>query len=408
MDKILENEMQNHPDQDKIFINEQFLSLDFIPSNVLFREEKIKQLFTYFKSYFTSLEEDYSFNQSILVLGSSGTGKTLTIRRFGYEFQCLIEKKKPSLLFEFRYLNCRRNRTIFSVLVSLMKSFLPDFPSRGFSSSEILRMLQDMLIQTHTHVLLALDEINYLINDPDFQNFLYSLTRLNEDYLTSNEQKISLILIAQDDLFLNYLDNAVKSSLYKNIINFEKYSKEELRGILKDRCEISLVHNVATEEILDKIANLSENTGDARFAIEFLWRSAKKTQQSNLSKISEEKLVQSFEEIMPFNREIIKDLSYQQKIFLLSIIQCFERNPDIQFVTLSQIKSEFLIECQELHIQLGIGNTSLWNHLQVLKKLEIIEIDIVSKNYRGRFSKIFLKSPKNVLKSELNQFLNFN
>ncbi len=110
-------------------------------------------------------------------------------------------------------------------------------------------------------------------------------------------------------------------------------------------------------------------------------------------------------EIIPFKLEIIQDLSLQQKIFLLSIIQCFERNPDSQFVTLNQIKSEFLIECQELQLQVGTGNTSLWNHLQVLKKLEIIDINVVSKNYRGRFSKIYLKAPKHILKNELNLIL---
>ncbi len=408
MDKILATEMKSKDEKNNILLNEQFLSLDYIPHNVLFREEKIKQLFNFYRPIFTVTDDNYSFTPSIVILGKPGTGKSLTIRRFGIELQNLVEQKRPSYIYEFRYINCRRNRTVFSVLVNLMKSFLPDFPNRGFSSSEILRMFQDMLNQTQTHLLIALDEINYLINDPDFQNFLYSLTRVNDESIMNVDQKISLILIAQDKLFLDYVDTAVKSSLYKNIIYFEKYSKDELYFILKERSELALKHGSISESILEKIANLTQEQGNARFTIEFLWRTAKKTQTSNLSTITEKILLDSFKEIIPFSREIIKDLSFQQKIFLLSIIQCFERNPEVQFITLNQIKSEFQLECQELELKVGTGNTSLWNHLQVLKKLEIIGIDVVSKNYRGRFSKIFLKSPKEVLKDELNTYLNIN
>lgn len=406
MEKILQNEMELKNDSKSIFVNEQFLSLDYVPLDVKFREEKIKQLFYFFRPIFNETNDNYAFTPSIVVLGSPGTGKSLTIRRFGYELQNLVEQKRPSLAYEFRYLNCRRNRTVFSVLVNLMKSFLPDFPNRGFSSSEILRMFQDMLTQTQTHLLIALDEINYLINDPDFQNFLYSLTRLNEELMTNYDQKISLILIAQDKLFLDYVDSAVKSSLYKNIIYFEKYTQNQLYEILKDRCKLALNPESVPDQIITKIADLTKDNGNARFSIEFLWRTAKKTQNKNRLAITEECLQESFQEIMPFSREIIQDLSFQQKIFLLSIIQCFERNPQLQFITLSQIKSQFQLECQELNLKMGTGNTSLWNHLQVLKKLEIIEIDVVSKNYRGRFSKIFLKSPMQVIKVELNSYLN--
>ena len=199
MQWILKNEISNDNKKKSIFLNEQFLSLDYLPENIQFRDTKITQLFNYFKPIFNKNSLSEAYIPSILVLGESGTGKTLTIRRFGVELQNLIEEKMPSYIFEYRYINCRRNRTVFSVLVNLMKSFLPDFPNRGFSSSEILRMFQDMLIQTKTHLLIALDEINYLINDPDFQNLLYTLSRLNEEYLENFNQYISIILIEQND-----------------------------------------------------------------------------------------------------------------------------------------------------------------------------------------------------------------
>lgn len=408
MDRILANEFLTESKNTSIFTNEEYLSLDYIPTNVLFRDNEIKSLLNYFRPIFTNSEDKYTFIPSILVLGEPGTGKSLTIRRFGIELQKLIEQKKPTFMFEFRHINCRRNRTVFAVLVNLMKSFLPDFPSRGFSSSEILRMFQEMLVQTNIHLLIALDEINFLTTDPDFQNLLYSLSRLNEEYLHNFNQSISIILISQNELFLDYVDNAIKSSIYKNIINFEQYSKNQLFEILKDRASNALKTNGVSNITLEKIAELTEISGNARIAIEFLWRLAKKSEALNELYINNSQLEVIQNEIIPFSHEILKDLSTPQQIFLLSIIQCFERNSNSQFITLNQIKSEFLLECQELEMKVGTGNTSLWNHLQVLKKLEIIDISVVSKNYRGRFSKIFLRAPKHILKHELMKFLSFN
>ena len=148
---------------------------------------------------------NFLIQQSIVLIGDTGTGKTTIIKKFSNELEGLINRKLPSLLFEHIYINCRRNRTIYSVLISLIKNFIPEFPTRGFATSEILRMIQDLLGQTQTHVLLILDEINYLVHEPEFQDFLYSLTRLNDEFLSTPHQYISIILISQNRFFLDNL-----------------------------------------------------------------------------------------------------------------------------------------------------------------------------------------------------------
>ena len=187
MDWKLKEELQVPLINNDVFINEDVFNedvfnVDFIPHNINHRDSLFTELFQYFRSIFYQDANNFLIQQSIVLIGDAGTGKTTIIKKFSNELEGLINRKLPSLLFEHIYINCRRNRTIYSVLISLIKNFIPEFPTRGFATSEILRMIQDLLGQTQTHVLLILDEINYLVHEPEFQDFLYSLTRLNDEF----------------------------------------------------------------------------------------------------------------------------------------------------------------------------------------------------------------------------------
>ena len=83
---------------------------------------------------------------------------------------------------------------------------------------------------------------------------------------------------------------------------------------------------------------------------------------------------------------------------LISIIQWFERHPNSQFITIAQIKSMFLLKSQKLKIKVSRENETLLDNLKVLQKQRIVEIEVKKDNYRGQFSKIFLKTTKHINK----------
>ena len=98
-----------------------------------------------------------------------------------------------------------------------------------------------MLSLLKLHLLIVLDELNYLIeNDRDL---IYSLTRLNDDMLNS-PQRVSIIGIVRDISCINNLDRSTLSTLQRNIIKFNNYSKEQIGDILRYRAEIGLKEGI--------------------------------------------------------------------------------------------------------------------------------------------------------------------
>ena len=79
---------------------------------------------------------------------------------------------------------------------------------------------------------------------------------------------------------MHRLDSPSVPSLGRNSITFPPYSKEQLFDIVNSRAEIGLRGETYSDELIDVIADFSEEYGDARFAIELLWRSAKIADQN--------------------------------------------------------------------------------------------------------------------------------
>jgi len=217
---LLDKELAEETDSIGIFQNEQCFSLDYVPEELVHRSGQLKDMMHYFKAIFKATKPWLSFRQTVVLSGGNGTGKTAIAKRFGMEIEELATQKLSWINFRYRHMNCRRNRTVYSVLVTLMKSLIPEFPSRGFASAELIRMLQNLLDQSNTYLLLTLDEIDFLSLDPNFSNFLYSLSRLHDEVLQHSYRRISLILITKSSNLFGHLDQSVQSTLSKNYVMF--------------------------------------------------------------------------------------------------------------------------------------------------------------------------------------------
>jgi Cdc6-like AAA superfamily ATPase len=103
-------------------------------------------------------------------------------------------------------------------MIKIIRSINKNFPKRGYSPQDLLEIINDFLNTHNFHILIILDELNYLINNDN--DLIYSLTRINDDSFNV-PQRVSIIGIVRDVSCINNLDNSTLSTLQRNIIRFE-------------------------------------------------------------------------------------------------------------------------------------------------------------------------------------------
>src|SRR5713226_8401456 len=82
-------------------------------------------------------------------------------------------------------------------------------------------------------------------------------------------------MVVRDLRLLETLDRSTLSTLQRNIVRLEKYSSPQLESILRERAELSFNDGVVPETLVELVADMAASAGDARYAIELLWRAGK-------------------------------------------------------------------------------------------------------------------------------------
>ena len=379
-----------------IFKDEKRLSIDFIPEEIPHRIEEFRDLVRYFKGI---LGDGFKTSrQFVLITGPIGVGKTLLSKKFGLEMEKYATKLDNNLVY--RHINCRKNRTPFLILNTLLKSVNPFFPSRGFATEELIDFLKKSLERDNAHLLLCLDEVDYIQSGTS--DIIYTLTRLNDEIAGSYNSMVSLIIISKNKHFLYGLDNSARSSLMKNSISLSPYTAEQLLDILEFRIKAGFHDNVIADGVLDYISELGAEKGDARYALELLWRAGKIADQKKSEKVLPEFVRLATASIYPFPKEIISSLSLHQKIVLFSIAELVESS-NLSYVTLNEIRECYTEKCNEYNTK-SRKRVQFWNYIQELKNIGIISTRVTQKDNIRRITLIGIPAiPLEELKIEIEK-----
>ncbi|MCJ7762867.1 AAA family ATPase, partial [Candidatus Bathyarchaeota archaeon] len=264
-----------------VFKDEAKLDINFIPSRLPHREKEHRLLMEFF-DFLLHFPERMS--QRVIITGDVGTGKTALAQRFGTDIT--LEANKAGVKLRYVHVNCREYRgKLLLILQHAIAVFYPTFPKRGYSAEEVLSTLLQTLDEENTHMVLTLDEFDTLI-EREGSEAVYKLTRLQE-MRPSKPQRISLICILRDLKATERLDASARSTLQRNVINLEKYLREQLVDILSDRVQLAFAPSAVSEDVISLVAELaSSENGNARFAIELLWRAGKYADADGLGEVS--------------------------------------------------------------------------------------------------------------------------
>jgi cell division control protein 6 len=341
--------------------------------------------------------------QRVMITGDVGTGKTVLSQRFGADIT--REANKRGISLRYVHVNCREYRgSLFLILHHVVALFHPNFPRRGYSAEELLRILLQILDEENAYVILTLDEFESLV-DREGSEAVYKLTRLQE-IRPNKPQRLSLICVLRNLKIIERLDASTRSTLQSNIIRLEKYLKPQLEDILKDRVSLGFKPLTMPEDTVSIIAELAfSEGGNARFGIELLWRAGKYADAEDLSIVTPECVRKAVSSIYPvMRRSDLVFLSVHEKLFLLGIARFF-KGSERAYVSLAEAEQSYTVVCEEFDVQ-PHSHTQLWKYLQTLSALGIVQKKVSGVGSRGRSTLIYLpRIPAHELEKELSTIL---
>ena len=385
--------------QRSVFIYEGVLDINYIPEKLLHREEELRLLETLYDSIVSA---PYEMSIRSIIVGGVGTGKTALAQTFGKSIQEKAARRRINV--RYLHVNCRELRgKFFMVLQRVVKILKPQFPERGYAANELLAIIMQILGEEDAHMILCLDEIDALI-DEEGSDALYFLTRVQEDR-PDDPRRLSLICISKDAETFKKLDRSTLSSLQRNVIQMREYSTSQLSDIVSARSEMAFRRDAIPTDIVDFISELAATEhGDARYAIDLLWRSGKYADVSYSSEVTPEHVRKAAATLFPvLKEESVKQLSLHEQLVLLAVARFF-KGKRVTEATTGEIELGYQVVCEEYE-EKQRGHTQFWKYLNKLKGLDAVNIKLRSSS-QGRTQLISLaKIPATDLEREVTRII---
>ncbi|MEM3623294.1 MAG: ORC1-type DNA replication protein [Candidatus Bathyarchaeia archaeon] len=383
-----------------VFRDETKLDINYVPYKLPHRGKELRLLMEFFSFIWQS---PWNMAQRVIIAGDVGTGKTALSQRFGADITREAGKREINL--HYVHVNCREYRgSLLLILHHVISYFHPNFPRRGYSAEELLRIFLQILDDESAYVILALDEFESLV-EMEGSEAVYKLTRLQE-IRQNKPQRLSLICILRNLEVIERLDVSTRSTLQFNLIQLEKYSKLQLIDILSDRVSLAFKPLTVLDDSVNLIAELAHSEGgNARFAIELLWRAGKYADAENLDAVTPECVRKAVSNIIPsIRKDDLAPLGFHEKLFLLGITRLLKESQNA-YVSLAEAEKAYNVVCEEFH-QHPHSHTQLWKYLQLLSALGILTTEVSAVGSRGRSTIIYLpRIPVGELEMELSKLL---
>lgn len=365
------------------------LSYDYVPDRMPHREKQRADLE---RLFYPLLEANLS--QHAFLTGHVGTGKTHLTKAFCRDFAARAQQKGVTVRWVL--VNCRQRVTEDAVLLAILKHWDERFPDRGFSIPEKLNVLRKHLERERAHLLVALDEADVLVRKGS--DLIYNFTRFDEEY-QAPRGSVSVLLISQKDA-LSYLDKATLSTFRRsNTVEFGRYSQPELADILADRVALAFFPDVVHEEVVELIADVGAEYGDARYAIEILLKAGQLALDENAREVLPEHVREARATTHArLSEESLDSLDRQRMVVLVALTRTLEKRA---YVTTGEAEAAYAVACEEFG-ETQRGHTQFWKYLQDLDGLGFIETKPSGQGVPGKTTIISLQEvPARALRDHL-------
>lgn len=247
------------------------LTADYLPNKMVHRDSERQEIARNLRPI---LEDSQPNN--MLLYGKPGTGKTAMARY-------VVEELQKETFVQSSYVNCFSEKSRFEIFYELLDEKITT-PRDGTSTEKVVQKFEEKTRKEPTVIIV--DEVDQISDD----EILYELSRF---------QNTGIIFIANNQKVFSHFEERVRSRLSATKrIRFKRYTKKELKDILKMRRKYGLREDSIKNSQLGKIA--AKAGGDARVALNSLKFAAREADTQGLEDITdsiiEESVSDAYEE----------------------------------------------------------------------------------------------------------------
>ncbi|PSQ22193.1 cell division control protein 6 [Halobacteriales archaeon QS_8_65_32] len=350
---------------ESVFRDEHVFEIDYLPEAFLHRESQTRTL-----QYALRPAARGSRPLNVIAHGPPGTGKTTAVQKLFGRLDAETDVRSVRV-------NCQVDSTRYSVFSRIFEGiFEYEPPSSGISFKKLFGQVTDHLVAEDEVLVVALDDVNYLFYESEASDTLYSLLRAHEAH---SGARIGVIVISSDlDLdVIAELDGRVQSVFRPEDVYFPRYDPEEIADILGERVKRGLRDDVITTTDLDRVAELTAETGDLRVGIDLLRRAGLRAEMRASSEIGREDIDAAYEKskYVHLSRSL-RGLTDSEQ----TLVEVIARSDGEQAGTVYET----------FHEETGLGYTRYSEIVNKLTQLGIIAADYAELEGRGRSRELSL------------------
>ncbi|GAA0217693.1 MULTISPECIES: Cdc6/Cdc18 family protein [Halobaculum] len=267
-------------EEDPIFRDESILRIEHIPDagKIVGRNRQIEAIAQRMKP-----AQQGNSGKGTIVLGKSGSGKTLVTRYVSREVQGRAADNDVRV--GRAVVDCRQRRSETQAVIDIANQLNDpqatdiSIPLKGIATGDYYDRLWRIVDELYDAIIIILDELDRLSpqeemgsatrhQDADDSQLLYELSRAGE--MENIDAGLTIFGISNDLKYGDRLDTRVESSFAPEEEVFPSYDANQLRDILEKRRD-AFHDDVLTDDVIPLASAFSaQDHGDARRAIDFL------------------------------------------------------------------------------------------------------------------------------------------
>ncbi|QKY16719.1 ORC1-type DNA replication protein [Halorubrum sp. CBA1229] len=350
---------------ESVFRDESVFEIDHVPETFRHRESQLESL-----KYALRPAVRGSRPLNTMVRGPPGTGKTTAVQKLFAELGARTDVRTVRV-------NCQVDSTRYAVFSRLFEGIFDyEPPSSGISFKKLFGQITDRLVEEDDVLVVALDDVNYLFYENEASDTLYSLLRAHEAH---SGAKIGVIVVSSDlglDV-IDDLDTRVQSVFRPEEVYFPVYDATEIYDILFERAKRGFHDGVIGDTELERVADLTAESGDLRVGIDLLRRAGLNAEMRASKTIAEEDVESAYEKSKHVHlSRSLRGLSDSER----ALVRVLAENDGERAGTVYEA----------FHDETDLGYTRYSEIINKLDQLGVIEAEYAEVEGRGRSRELSL------------------